>query len=257
MPDKIIPKKILKEMRYISDQQGIMNRYFAESKGWKEHLQNSRSFILENIKKHKPETVMILGSGWLLDVPLDELLTECKKVYLVDIHHPSQVQHQVRKVKNVQLISTDITGGAVQQVYDLVKAYKKDKLKKPLDTFSLHHPDLPVADYHVSLNLLNQLDILLVDHIRRNIDFRDAEITGFRKLIQHHHLSLLETGSSCLITDIKEIIINRRKEVHQEKELIHIELPGGRSRKCWTWKFDRKEYNPGFDTLMDVVAIEL
>lgn len=248
---------MLREMKYISDQQGIMNRYFAESKGWNEHLQNSRSFILEKIRKYRPETVMILGSGWLLDVPLQELLIECKKVYLVDIHHPSQVQHQVRKTQNARLISADISGGAVQQIYNLVKAYKKDKVKKSIDTISLHHPDLPAADYYVSLNLLNQLDILLVDYLKRHIYYQKTEITGFRKLILQHHLSFLKPGSSCLVTDIKEIIINRKKEVHQEIELVHIELPEGKSRKNRTWKFDRKEYNPGFDTLMDVVALEL
>ena len=234
-----------------------MNRYFAESKGWNEHLQNSRTFILENIRKHRPETVMILGSGWLLDVPLDELLIECGKVYLVDIHHPSQVQQRVKKAVNAQLISTDISGDAVHLIYELVRAYKKDKVKRSLDTISLHHPDLPDADYYVSLNLLNQLDILLVDYIRRYIYYQDTEITGFRKMIQQHHLSFLKPGASCLVTDIKEIIINRKKEVHEEKKLVYIDLPEGKSRKNWTWKFDRKEYNPGFDTLMDVVAFEL
>ena len=163
----------------------------------------------------------------------------------------------MKKAVNAQLISTDISGDAVQLIYELVKAYKKDKVKKSLDAISLHHPDLPAADYYVSLNLVNQLDILLVDYIKRYIYYQDTEITGFRKMIQQHHLSFLKPGSSCLVTDIKEKIINRKKEVHEEKELVHIELPEGRSRLNWTWKFDRKEYNPGFDTLMDVVALEL
>ena len=60
-----------------------------------------------------------------------------------------------------------------------------------------------------------------------------------------------------MITDTREIIINRKKEVTEEKELIHIELPEGQSRHSWTWKFDRKEYNPGLDTHMNVVAIDL
>jgi len=184
MPDKPIPKKILKEMKYISDQQGIMNRYFAESKGWDKHLHNARSFILENFRKHRPETIMILGSGWLLDVPLDELLTECKQVYLADIHHPPQVQHRVKKAKNAQLITTDISGGAIEQIYNLVQSYKKDRVQKSLNVVSLQHPDLPSVDYYVSLNLLNQLDILLVDYIKRHIFYQEDEITGFRKLIQ-------------------------------------------------------------------------
>ena len=118
-------------------------------------------------------------------------------------------------------------------------------------------PDMPAADYYVSLNLLNQLDILLVDHIKRHIFREKDEIAGFRKMIQQLQLSFLTPGSSCLVTDVKEIIINRKKEVKEEKELIHIELPEGKSVKNWIWKFDRKEYNPGYDTLMEVVALEL
>ena len=257
MPEQTIPKRILKEMKYISDQQGIMNRYFAESKGWNEHLKISRSFILENISRRNPETVMIMGSGWLLDVPLDELVSMCKQVYLADIHHPPQVRQKVKKIKNARLISADISGGAVMQVYQLVKGYKKDKVMRSLDTILPEPPDLPAADYLVSLNLLNQLDILLVDYIKRYILYPEDEITRFRKRIQEHHLSILKPGASCLITDIKELIINRKKEVHQEKQLIHVHLPEGRSGKSWIWKFDRKEYNPRFDTNMEVIAIEL
>lgn len=255
--DNGIPVRILREMKYISDQRGIINRYYEESKGWNEHLQNSRSFVLDKIRQHRPEKVIILGSGWLLDVPLEALLAACNRIYLADIHHPLQVQHKLKKIENVRLISTDISGGAVRQVYQLVKQYRKEKVKRSLDTIALHSPELPEADYCVSLNLLNQLDIMLVDYIKRYISYSEDELTGFRKRIQEHHLSFLRPGASCFITDVKEIIINRRKQVKREKSLVHVELPEGRHTKSWTWKFDRKEYNPGFDTHLEVIAVEL
>ena len=160
-------------------------------------------------------------------------------------------------VASAWLISTDLSGGAVKQVYEMVKKYKSDKITKPLDDIILHIPDLPEADYYVSLNLMNQLDIMLVDYIKRYISYENVEIAGFRKRIQQHHLSFLPPGASCLVTDVKEIIINRKKEVHQVKDLIYIEMPRGKSTNSWVWKFDRKEYNPGFDTNMEVIAIEL
>ena len=257
IPDNGIPERILREMKYISDQRGIINRYYEESKGWNEHLQNSRSFILEKIRQHRPEKVIIMGSGWLLDVPLEELLAACSRVYLADIHHPVQVQHKMKKIENVRLISADISGGAVRQVHQLVKQFRKEKVKQSLDTIALHSLELPEADYCVSLNLLNQLDMMLVDYIKRYISYTEDELTGFRKRIQQHHLSFLRPGFSCLITDVKEIIMNRRKQVKQEKSLIHIELPEGRKTKSWIWKFDRKEYNPGYDTHLEIIAIDL
>ncbi len=56
-------------MKYISDQKGILNRYLAEGNNWEAHLEKTRGFITGCLEKNKPETVAVLGSGWLLDIP--------------------------------------------------------------------------------------------------------------------------------------------------------------------------------------------
>lgn len=64
-------------MGYLNDQQGIMNRYLGESKQWEKHLPRCRKFITSTFEDpgggEKKESVAVLGSGWLLDVPLDHL----------------------------------------------------------------------------------------------------------------------------------------------------------------------------------------
>ena len=49
-----IPIRILREMKMISDQQGIMERYLAEAEGWKARLRvfaNYRSTVID-LERH-------------------------------------------------------------------------------------------------------------------------------------------------------------------------------------------------------------
>jgi hypothetical protein len=70
-------------MGFIKDQEGIMNRYLRESSQWKKHLEKTRNFISGSFSHTEAETVAVLGSGWLLDVPLDHLVQRFRHVYLV------------------------------------------------------------------------------------------------------------------------------------------------------------------------------
>ena len=246
-------------MKYISDQQGIMERYLCEASGWDSHLKRTRAFILNCIQKYSPSSVMILGSGWLLDIPVDELNEACDRVLLVDICHPVQIHKKIKKLTNCQLIYADLTGGAVENTYRFIQTFKKSGKKESLDQIDFYDtlPDHKVA-YTISVNVLNQLDILLVDYIRRFIEYPDVEIKKFRKRIQEYHLSLLKPGESCLISDQEEIIINKRKPHIQTKKLLYANLPAGIKKQHWKWMFDKEGvYNEGCNTEFNVIAIEL
>ena len=75
-------------MGYLSDQKGIMNRYLNQQGGWDSHLDNSKRFIERSAFLKNKRSVAVLGSGWLLDVPIDYIAQEFGEVYLVDIAHP-------------------------------------------------------------------------------------------------------------------------------------------------------------------------
>jgi hypothetical protein len=185
MGKSAIKYRILRSMKYVSDQEGILEKYLEEHEGWQEHLQNSREFIMECVRKHKPQSVVIMGSGWLLDVPLKELAAECKQVYLADIRHPRQVRATVRDYPNCSLICTDLTGGAVTRVYSLVKSYRRTGIKESLKAFSFGKPELPDGEtFLISLNIINQLDIMLMNWLNKFIKYPDEEINYFRKKIQ-------------------------------------------------------------------------
>lgn len=67
--------RILRKMKILSDQQGIINRYLREKDVWNEHLENSKSFITGCLKKRMARNILILGSGWLLDLPAPMLMS--------------------------------------------------------------------------------------------------------------------------------------------------------------------------------------
>jgi hypothetical protein len=259
LDQSVVEYRILRKMKYISDQQGIFERYLEEHEGWKLHLEMTRSFILDCVKKYTPKSVFIMGSGWLLDVPLIELVPMCERIYLADIWHPPQVRAMVQKYPNCSLVYTDLTGGAVNQIYKLVKSFRKTGTSEPLQNISNSIPELPDKDsYMISLNILNQLDIILMDYIKRFIKYPDNEIRDFRKKIQENHLAFLKPGQSCLIVDQEEIVSNSKNQVVTTKKPVYVKLPEGKKKMEWKWTFDQGgAFNKGNKTEFKVIAIEL
>ncbi len=110
-----------------------MNRYLRESAGWNKHLERTRKFISDSFAHTEAESVAVLGSGWLLDVPLDHLIQRFRKVYLVDIHHPIQIRKKTAGMSQVELIEADLTGGAIEKIWQ----YSRENLSSTQDELVL------------------------------------------------------------------------------------------------------------------------
>jgi len=144
-------------MGFIKDQQGLMNRFIRESSGWKTHLEKTRNFISGSFHQTEAETVAVLGSGWLLDVPLEDLIKRFRHIYLVDMHHPIQIRKKTADMNKVELVEEDITGGAVAQIWESFRGSKKQMLEEILKgQIDLQTP-LPGIhpDAFISVNLLD------------------------------------------------------------------------------------------------------
>lgn len=249
---------MVRKMKFISDQEGIMNRYLREQENWDPHLSNTRKFILGSFREREIGTLAVLGSGWLLDLPLKELSRQYKKVLLVDVYHPPQVMKKVEKYPNVVLHETDLSGGGIQYCWDLRRVRDKQHEKYVLEDFSPSVPELPVQpDAFVSLNLLNQLDILLVEFLeRKKVPLVGAGVERFRKTIQQFHLDWITRKPGCLVTDAVELNMGPGNKKEQ-RSLIHVDFPKARRSEEWTWDFDLAgTYHPGTKTRMKVRAVE-
>jgi len=249
-------------MGYLRDQQGIMNRYLRESSNWKEHLERTRAFISSSFKTAFPEdnpgeSVAVLGSGWLLDVPLEKLLRRFSQVYLVDIYHPPQIRKKVENMKGVMLVETDLSGGAIEQVWKFTGKKGTRALEDLLESICLKPPLGELSpDAIISVNLLNQLDILICDHLLKKGHNNHDLLDRIRTLIQSFHLQWTTATPGCLITDTKEISTDRQNN-ESAKSLLFTRIPEGRRREQWTWVFDNSgSYRPGIRSRMEVEAVE-
>lgn len=254
-----VKNKVLRKFGFKKDQNGIINRYLREKDGWKSHLANTGNFVLHSAKEKEKESCVVLGSGWLLDIPIENLKEDFKKVYLVDIVHPEQITHKYRKFENIEFIKVDISG-YIEPVYNFIKENKKKKA--PLNKIVPHFPKdfenlLKNASFVVSVNILNQLDILICDYLKKQEIYSDEEIRNFRKIIQQKHIDLLPKNKSCIITDYEELNYDDHMNLIKSKLLVHIKLPDGKDIRKWKWNFDlRKTYHQNYKTVFKVMAWE-
>lgn len=248
----------IRRIGFIKDQEGIMNRYIRESSLWTNHLEKTRNFISGSFTHTDAQTVAVLGSGWLLDIPLDHLIKRFKHIYLVDIHHPIQIRKKTAAMNQVELIEEDLTGGAIEQIW---QRYRENKISLQngniSDQISMAPPLEHIQpDALVSVNLLNQLDIILCDYIRKQGHFQQESLTPFRTAIQSFHLEWITKKPGCLVTDTVEEVVNKNGE-KSSKALLYTELPNGIRRDSWWWDFDSQgTYHPGSRTRMEVQAVE-
>jgi hypothetical protein len=199
-----------------------------------------------------------MGSGWLLDVPLKSLSKRFKKVLLLDIHHPPQIRKKIEEFKNVVAQEVDLTGGAVKFAWKLRKKNEEFYSKYVLEDFEPEIPELEYKpDAFISLNLLNQLDIHIVDFIKKKHScFMPDEYRRFRRVLQEFHIQWISSQPGCLISDMIETTESTGGETIS-KNLVHADLPEFKRAEEWIWDFDLAgTYNEKKQTRFTVRALE-
>lgn len=247
--------RIARKAGYTKDQIGIQSRFVRERDNWTPHLEQTKNYILETAQNvEQKHSVAVLGSGWLLDVPLTELSEQFDEVYLFDIVHPEQIVVKTKKFPNVHLVEADLTYGAV------AIAEQKTSFEDFLTAFLNVTPalDLNQYDFVVSVNILNQLDIILCDYLKEKFRVSEQQLLPIRETVQQRHVDALPRGKTCLVTDYREENISAKDSVMSTKELLHCQLPVHTFEREWQWIFDRSQmYRKGHDTTMKVRAMFL
>lgn len=243
-------------MGYNSSQAGIMRRMLREEGAWQSHLVKTNEYIQQAVNLHHPKTIRILGSGWLLDVPLKFLTDRCEKVILTDITHPNQITNKYSGNKSVVFETLDITGGAANLCYNQKKSgIDINKLIYQVESINILHfeEDLVISD-----NLLSQLSILLTDYLLNRVKISDSQIISLTNAIQKKHLEMLPVNRSILITDYEEVYYDEQKKLVGSKPTVYIPLPTGTNKKEWNWNFDSKMmYKDDCKTILKVLAMQL
>jgi hypothetical protein len=245
-------------MGYYNYQNGLIYRHLNQEGGWDDHLSNCRNFILKALDYYSPEKISVLGSGWLMELPIAEIVERNIKISLIDIVHPPEVIAQAGCLENVMLEEADVTGGLISEVWH--KSSKYFLLKKMRSLEEIIVPEYnPASDpgLVISLNLLTQLETLPVDFLKKRSNVKDEEFLRLRMEIQKKHIGFLMKHHSVLISDIAEIVTDRSGNNETIQTLV-TELPAGKLSEEWTWNFDFKStdyYNR--TTVMKVIALTI
>jgi hypothetical protein len=239
-------RRILSKMGYYAYQNGLIYNDLNQEGGWDGHLTNCRNFILRMLEYHQPSALTVLGSGWLLDLPLTEILEKTGKIYLVDIVHPPDVVRQAGELEKIVLVEQDITGGLIEEVWNATRKFSFFRKLKSLGSIAI--PGfVPAFDpgLVISLNILTQLETRLVEWLKRRSAAGEDELQLFRKRIQERHIEFLLKNRSVLITDYEEVVTRKSGEVIHVPTLF-ASPPQGQFMEEWTWDFDlkgRENYN--------------
>lgn len=232
-------RQILSRMGYYAYQRGLIDNHLSQNGGWEGHLQNCRRFTLAATELFRPQRITVLGSGWLLDFPLAEILEMGIEVRLIDIVHPPELVRQAGELKAVELVESDITGGLIEAVWDATRGYGFLRKLKSLDGIMVpeYEPGFDPGMV-VSLNILTQLESRLLAWLRSRARIETEAIDRFRLRIQEQHIRFLKRHRSVLISDYSEVFT--RPAGDEPVQTILAELPGGELREDWTWDYDLK-----------------
>jgi hypothetical protein len=239
MTHTISYRRMLSRMGYYNYQNGLIYHHISQEGGWENHQAHCRSIILKALELFKPENVTVLGSGWLLDLPLAELVERTQKIFLVDIIHPPDVINQVERFKNVELIEQDVTGGLIEEVWQKGRKFGLFNKLRSLESINVPEfkPDFDTGMI-ISLNILTQLESLPVDFIKKRSIIKEEDFNLFRAEIQKKHIDFLMRNRSVLISDYAEVITSRIGDIKTIPTLL-TDLPACRLSEEWTWNFDQ------------------
>ena len=232
-------RRVLTRMGYYNYQNGLIYHHINQEGGWENHQAHCRSIIIKAMELFKPEKVTVLGSGWLLDLPLAELVERTQKIFLVDIVHPPDVINQVGRFKNVELIEQDVTGGLIEEVWQKGRKYGFFNKLRSLENINVPEfkPDFDTGMI-ISLNILTQLESLPLDFIKKRSLIKEKDFNLFRAEIQKKHIDFLMRNRSVLISDYAEVITSRIGDIKTIPTLV-TDLPACRLSEEWTWNFDQ------------------
>jgi hypothetical protein len=221
-------------MGYLDQSIALRSRHRRRRLSWQSHLERSKAVISEAAQNcSRQDRVVILGSGLLLDIPLDMLSNVFDEVVLVDIIHLPEVSKRISDYANVRLLQADITGIAEKLFEEIAHGCSKLPEGRPL---------IPRVDNDISLvislNILSQLTIIPIEYIRDKTDTpEEGPIQTWSHHIRSDHLSALKelTCDVCLLSDFEFVYRDAKGNIVGHGTTVgELQLP--EPDETWIWE---------------------
>jgi hypothetical protein len=220
-------------MGYLDEAIAMRGRYRRNRASWQPHLENTRSFVLSAADRcRNRSTVVILGSGLLLDVPLAELSNLFREVVLMDVVCLPEVRRHISGYDNVRFVEHDATSIA-ERLYN----NGRDGLPELPEASPVSSEINEDTGLVVSLNILSQLWVVprtyAARHLRGIPEDRGDE--WCRGIVEAHYQFLQSLSCNvCLVADHE--FVKRDREggvVSRASTIFGLTLP--EPHASWTW----------------------
>lgn len=217
-----------RRLGYLSEAIAIEARHRRCAAAWDPHLQKCRETLLDTVRRHGADDLVILGSGPGLDVPLEELADMVGKIFLVDAVHPKSVRRRIARLKDpnrVEIAERDLTDMASALATDAVDLPKVSRLDW----------DPPGTGPVVSLNLVSQLPLCVLNHIGGTREISDDARDDFVDAVTRAHLDWLSGlgRPAILISEVERRWSDGEVTAPPERAPVARILAG--PEKTWTW----------------------
>jgi len=219
-------------MGYLREVVGIGTRYRRCKNDWRPHLERSRDVIRQAVARCSTRRkVVVLGSGRLYDVPVEELSAQFERVALVDLIHPLPARWRCRRFANVEFATADIMG-VLEPLQNVAYSGSVLPVSRPT-TFA----EDDEVDLVISLNILSQLPIIPCRYLRRWNQFNEDAIERFGRKLMQAHVDYLQSfrAAVCLIADVAFLTVDADEQVIKEEDAlrgISLRWPG----EEWIWR---------------------
>ena len=237
LPDWLRPiapySRAVRALGFPAEIAGIEKRYHRCRDYWANHIERSRTVILQGAQRaEQRRKAIVLGGGLQHDVPLEELASMFREVVLVDLIHPWTSRWASRKFANVHRIEADITG-TINQAYAVAwDAHEPLPRCEP----QLYLDD-PEVDFTASVNLLSQLPCMPMTYLQKQHVHSTEKIDDYARDLIRAHLAYLDRmpGRVTLITDFERLKITLLGQIVERRDLF-FGVPRPTRGEEWEWK---------------------
>lgn len=220
--------KTAKDWGYVYQNISLKFRSRRCAKAWKSHNENCREFVRGHVAKTQPKSIMVVGSGLLLEVPIDNLLKTAEKVYLVDLVHAPEIRRLAAKHPKIELIERDISG-----LLGLLKKGTGPFQLKNIPWKQLPAWDLPKVDLVISANLLSQIPLMISEVLPMTSETYEK----FARSVRDQHIERLFSQATkvLLFADFETRYIDHDGQ-RIKTEMYNVNLQSLKFDREWIWE---------------------
>ncbi|ASG20105.1 hypothetical protein [Nitrospirillum viridazoti] len=213
-----------RRLGYHHESAAITARARRQRVAWASHLANSHRAVAQAAQRFgRGGTLLVLGSGPLLDLPLDILTPRFGRIILADIAHGPEARWRAWRDPKITLDLVDLTG----TVADIVAG-------RPLNPYCDAYADT-APDLVLSLNLASQLPLAARSLVAAQDGETAADVLA-ADIVRAHLDHVARLAAPCLIlADVERRWLDGQGRIQRvEDPLFGLTLPG-EPLATWPW----------------------